>query len=127
MRTNMQNTPDTLLDRDPDDTTHLDERSLSAREARQGRLGRPVLGVLIVGLALAFLGWAAVEFWGQTLPDDPRPAQVTTDANRDTPGSEVPTVDSPNATNTQQTPQPDVQRSPQASSTGAAPAPDNGQ
>ncbi len=125
MRTNMQNPPNTLIDRDPDDPAELDDRDFAAREARQGRLGRPVLGVLIVGLALAFLGWAAVEFWGQTLPDDPQPAQVTTDQNTANPGDEVPTVDSPNATNTHQTPQPDVQRSPQASSTGSGTPPDN--
>lgn len=125
MRTNMPNSTDTMMDRDPDDPIEMNDRDFSAREARQGRLGRPVLGVLVAGLALAFLGWAAVEFWGQTLPDDNRPATVTTEQNRDAPGSEVPTVDSPNATNTHQTPQPDVQRTPQASSTGSAPAPDN--
>lgn len=125
MRTNTTNTTDSLIDRDPDDPADYGERDFAAREARQGRLGKPVLAVLIAGLALAFLGWAAVEFWGQTLPDDNRPAMATTEQNRDVPGSEVPTIDSPNATNTHQTPQPDVQRSPQASSTGSAPAPDN--
>ncbi|MBB4067192.1 hypothetical protein [Gellertiella hungarica] len=125
MRTNIQNPSDPLVDRDPDDPTDLNDRDFQAREARQGRLGRPVLTVLIAGLALAFIGWAAVEFWGQTMPDDQLPKQVTTDQNTDQPGSEVPTVDSPNATNTHQTPPPDVNRSPQASSTGSAPAPAN--
>ncbi len=125
MRTTMKNPTDPVVDRDIDDPSDLNERDFAAREARQGRLGRPVLGVLIVGLALAFIGWAAVEYWGQTLPDDKLPQQVNTQNNSDTPGSEVPTFDSPNATNTHQTPPPDVDRSPQAGSTGGAPAPDN--
>jgi hypothetical protein len=55
---------------------------LNPVEARQGFLGRPVLMVLVVGLILAMLAWAASEFWGtsidtQTPRDD---AQVTTPA-----------------------------------------------
>jgi hypothetical protein len=51
-------------------------------EARQGTLGRPVLYVLVVGLILAMLAWAAAEFWGMSIdtqtPDDR--TQVTTPA-----------------------------------------------
>lgn len=35
---------------------------LTPQEARQGRLGIPVLYVLIVGLTLAFAAWAIVHF-----------------------------------------------------------------
>lgn len=125
MRTTITNPSDPLVDRDPDDPQDRDDRNYAAIEARQGRLGRPVLMVLVVGLALAFIGWALVEFWGQTLPEQPQSPAATTQKDPNPPGSEVPTFDSPNATSTHQTPQPDPQRSPQASSTGAAPAPDN--
>lgn len=40
---------------------------LSPVEARQGVLGRPVLYVLVVGLILAMLAWAASEFWGMSI------------------------------------------------------------
>ena len=32
-------------------------------EARQGFLGRPVLIVLVAGLALAIVGWGIAEMW----------------------------------------------------------------
>lgn len=37
---------------------------LSAREARQGRLGRPVLMVLLGSLVLAGIVWFGLEVWG---------------------------------------------------------------
>ncbi|MDB5571600.1 MAG: hypothetical protein JWN93_2783 [Hyphomicrobiales bacterium] len=40
-----------------------DEVVLTDREARQGREGRPVLFVLIAGLVLALIAWAAAEFY----------------------------------------------------------------
>jgi len=40
---------------------------LSETEARQGFLGRPVLYVLVAGLILAMLAWAAAEFWGMSI------------------------------------------------------------
>ena len=47
---------------------------LNETEARQGVLGRPVLYVLVVGLVLAMLAWAAAEFFGMAIdtqtPDD---------------------------------------------------------
>lgn len=55
---------------------------LNETEARQGALGRPVLYVLVVGLILAMLAWAAAEFWGMSIdtqtPDDS--TQVSTPA-----------------------------------------------
>lgn len=38
--------------------------TLSATEARQGRRGRPVLYVLVVGLILAAIAWWAAEYYG---------------------------------------------------------------
>ncbi len=35
-------------------------------EARQGRSGRPVLTVLIAGLALALIAWLGAEIWGES-------------------------------------------------------------
>jgi hypothetical protein len=55
---------------------------LNATEARQGRPGRPVLYVLVIGLFLAMLAWAAAEFWGMAI-DTQTPSdktQVTTPA-----------------------------------------------
>lgn len=40
---------------------------LSPVEARQGLLGRPVLVVLVAGLLLAMVAWAASEFWGMSI------------------------------------------------------------
>lgn len=55
---------------------------LTPTEARQGVRGRPVLYVLVIGLILAMLAWAAAEFWGMSIdtqtPSDS--SQVTTPA-----------------------------------------------
>jgi|EndMetStandDraft_2_1072991.scaffolds.fasta_scaffold236454_2 hypothetical protein len=55
---------------------------LNETEARQGVLGRPVLYVLVVGLILAMLAWAAAEFWGTSIDTQtPRDnTQVSTSA-----------------------------------------------
>lgn len=53
-----------------DDSSNYFERRMepevrvSATEARQGRLGRPVLIVLVASLVLVVLAWAAAELWG---------------------------------------------------------------
>jgi hypothetical protein len=49
---------------------------LTPTEARQGVLGRPVLYVLVVGLILAMLAWAAAELWGTSI-DTQTPADGT--------------------------------------------------
>lgn len=41
---------------------------LSEGEARQGPSGRPVLYVLVAGLVLALIAWAAVEFYPRAEP-----------------------------------------------------------
>lgn len=65
------------------------EEPMSATEARQGRLGRPVLMVLLTGLVLAMLAWGAAEWWGQeTAP----PAEQTA-----TPPAGSTTPENPNA------------------------------
>lgn len=40
---------------------------LSENKARQGRLGRPVLIVLLVSLALAMIVWWGVELYGTAI------------------------------------------------------------
>ncbi len=40
---------------------------LTATEARQGSRGRPVLVVLVAGLLLAMVAWAAAEFFGMAI------------------------------------------------------------
>jgi hypothetical protein len=57
--------------RDPDGRVVL-----TPTEARQGMLGRPVLYVLVIGLLLAMLAWAAAEFWGMSI-DTQTPADRT--------------------------------------------------
>lgn len=57
---------------------------LTPTEARQGVLGRPVLVVLVVGLILAMIAWAAAEFWGmaidtQTPADTPQATSPATE------------------------------------------------
>jgi hypothetical protein len=52
---------------DPLNRTHDPARkNYTARETRQGGLGRPVLIVLAASLALAILVWGAVEIWGRS-------------------------------------------------------------
>lgn len=59
-----------------DDRSHAERPvELTATEARQGLLGRPVLAVLVIGLVLAMLAWAAVEFWGMSIA----PRETATD------------------------------------------------
>lgn len=59
-----------------DDRTRAERPvELTPTEARQGFLGRPVLAVLVGGLVLAMLAWAAVEFWGMSIA----PAETATD------------------------------------------------
>ncbi len=45
-----------MVERETNETAEV----LTAREARQGRLGRPVLYVLIGGLALVIIAWVVV-------------------------------------------------------------------
>ncbi len=76
-------------------------------DARQGRTGRPVLIVLLAGLALALIAWLGAEMWGEST-DAPAentatpPAQTNSPTQPDPP-STGPAVSAP----TDQTPHPD--------------------
>lgn len=65
------------------DSPHQDETRKSppvvetATEARQGSRGRQVFVVLIVGLLLALLGWAALEIWGENIDDNATQSSIT--------------------------------------------------
>jgi ferric-dicitrate binding protein FerR (iron transport regulator) len=56
---------------DSDHRLH-EEKELPATEAKQGRMGRRVLAVLIIALALTAIVWALAEMWSgevtQTAP-----------------------------------------------------------
>ncbi|MBY3390357.1 hypothetical protein [Rhizobium laguerreae] len=49
----------------------------TASKVRQGPWGRPVLMVLMGGLALVTIAWAVAEFWGESIDQDPQ-ATVST-------------------------------------------------
>jgi hypothetical protein len=59
-------------------TTIKDAPALTPTKARQGERGKPVLLVLIAALALAAIGWAGVEMWGQHI--DPNKSQTAAPA-----------------------------------------------
>ena len=63
-------------------------------EARQGFLGRPVLMVLIVGLVLAMLAWAAAEFFGMAID-----RQTPSDASQVTAPASNPALENENIVN----------------------------
>lgn len=65
---------------------------LTPTEARQGRLGRPVLAVLIGGLLLAFVAWAAAGFFGMAIA----PADDTGGGERITAPAANPTSENEN-------------------------------
>lgn len=67
---------------DPLTRTHDPARKdYTARETRQGGLGRPVLKVLAASLALAFLVWGAVEIWGESADPTVDAEQTSSTAN----------------------------------------------
>jgi hypothetical protein len=52
---------------------HAMSEEIPARKARQGRWGRPVLIVLVVGLILAAIAWWGAEMFGLIIePDETR-------------------------------------------------------
>ncbi|OJF94436.1 hypothetical protein [Pararhizobium antarcticum] len=57
----------------------------TAVEARQGRLGRPVLYVLVGGLFLAMIAWGAAEFFGEAVDND-----AATEVTQPTTGTSTP-------------------------------------
>ena len=76
---------------DPLTRTHDPARkTYAARESRQGGLGRPVLRVLGISLALVFLVWGAVEIWGEaTDASDPVDTSQTSSTTNDTPAGAI--------------------------------------
>lgn len=75
---------------DPLSRTHEPARKdYAARETRQGGLGRPVLKVLGISLALAFLVWGAVEIWGESTDPTVEAEQPSSTSN----GTQTPTQD----------------------------------
>ncbi len=76
---------------DPLTRTHdPDRKTYAARESRQGGLGRPVLRVLGISLALVFLVWGAVEIWGEASdPSEPVDASQTSSTTNDMPAGTI--------------------------------------
>lgn len=72
-------------------------------QARQGREGRPVLYVLIAGLALALLAWAAVELY---------PRGTSRTASGTGPAERVAPVEPPGAERTASIPAPSGTQAP---------------
>ena len=78
---------------------------LTAREARQGMPGRPVLMVLIAALVLAAVAWAGAEMWGESTDRDASAPTATAPAanSNTTSTTTTPAVDNtPAAGDTQQ-------------------------
>jgi len=46
-------------------------KTIPAKKARSGLLGRPVLVVLITALILAAVVWAGVEWYGEAIDNSP--------------------------------------------------------
>lgn len=79
----------------------------TGREARQGRLGRPVLIVLVAGLVLAIVAWFGAEIWGEATdaPADQTatPTEQSNASSPSTPRNTGPAIPVP----IDQTPHPD--------------------
>lgn len=74
----------------PDPRDPKPDVKVDATRARQGRLGRPVVLVLAVGLLLALIAWGAVEYWGETLDPSERGSTTPTASQpSDNPAPEV--------------------------------------
>lgn len=75
----------------------------TAKKARQGPLGRPILKVLIGGLLLAAVAWGAAEMFGESTDDsatisnqEANTGEHTTPSNDATPPSvDQPTTNAP--------------------------------
>lgn len=121
-----------------------DSRTYGGVETRLGKMGRPVLAVLLAGLVLALIVWAAVENWGPgaygdkdsstsattetappaTAPDRSQSGEPGANAPAETPPATSPSEPSPSSTDT--TPQTvPTQPSNGNGATGSAPPPQN--
>lgn len=92
---------------DPLTRTHDPARkTYAATESRQGRLGRPILKILLISLGLALLVWGAVEFWGMRLPPgEPVDEAQTSSTTQEQPPAADPDVVEPTVTDRDPTPQ----------------------
>ncbi|MCQ4630591.1 hypothetical protein GB927_011110 [Shinella sp. CPCC 100929] len=67
---------------DPLTRTHDPARkNYAAQETRQGRLGKPMLKVLGISLALAVLVWGGVEIWGERVDPTVDTEQTSSTSN----------------------------------------------
>lgn len=79
----------------------------TGREARQGRLGRPVLIVLVAGLVLAFVAWFGAEMWGEATDAPPDPTATPTEQSNASSTSASPSNSPAIPAPIDQTPHPD--------------------
>jgi hypothetical protein len=66
----------------------------TSTEARQGRPGRPMLIVLVAGLALALVAWLGAEMWGEAT-DAPAEQTATPPAQSNAPETPAPQSTTP--------------------------------
>ncbi|MBO9167023.1 hypothetical protein J5275_01325 [Rhizobium sp. L245/93] len=59
------------------ESSSVPEGGLPATKARQGRVGRRVLTVLVAALVLSFIVWIPVEIWGSHKAEQASPATTT--------------------------------------------------
>jgi hypothetical protein len=84
-----QSMKDTIMSKYLNQSDDNDQRqptptqAVSPTKARQGRLGRPVLLVLICGLVLAMVVWFFVEMWGRAGEYDSKTTASTTGKTTD--------------------------------------------
>lgn len=95
-----------IPDRTTEGTPGTADTDLTATEARQGGTGRPVLVVLMGGIALALLVWAGVEYYGSQLPGNTPGSEATVAQPSTESGdgleNDVPLQDNPNGAATRQ-------------------------
>lgn len=124
MRTNRTDPTDPMPNHTPGEPLDVTTTGIQASEARQGGTGRPVLAVLIGGLALAALVWAGVEFYGNQLPGNTPGTEATIGQPSTESGdgleNDVPTIENPNGEATRQA-VPSVDGSPAAKGQGEGP------
>ncbi|WP_157944567.1 hypothetical protein [Mangrovicella endophytica] len=93
---------------------------LEPDKARQGNKGTPVLMILIIGLALAVVAFIAVQFYGQTLPEESLGTPAATEAGEGSTGGTEAGVD------TTGTPPADTGTGTGTAGTGSVVAPNQG-
>ena len=69
----------------------------TAKESRQGPLGKPVLMVLVGGLLLALVAWGGAEFFGESTDNNATSGQGAPTAGQNKPSDQAtpPTGDQP--------------------------------